>query len=106
MKKIILLFTVILISSCSSSDESENPFDGELVATVWLGTEDDEGESYTFISNLDFKYVGEGTIESGTYTFNDSSGIFSFSSSGDISFTIQGTKMTVEDGGSSVFLKI
>ncbi|QTE21101.1 hypothetical protein [Polaribacter cellanae] len=106
MRKVILILTIILgISACSNSDEIDNPFDGELFNTIWLGIGDDEGESYTFLSDSDFKYVGEGTIESGTYTFNGSSGVFTFSSSGDISFKIEGKKMTVEDGSSSIFIK-
>ena len=106
MRKVILILTIILgISACSNSDEIDNPFDGELFNTIWLGTGDDEGESYAFISDNDFKYVGEGTIESGTYTFDGTNGVFAFSSSGNISFKIEGTKMTVEDGSSSIFIK-
>ena len=104
MRKIILVLAVIIISSCSSSDEIDNPFDGELFNTIWLGTGDDEGESYAFLSDSDFKYVGEGTIENGTYTFDGTNGVFTTSSYSH-TFKIQGTKMTVEDGSSSVFIK-
>ena len=105
MRKIILiLISIFTLSACSDTNEIDNPFDGELVSTVWLGTEDDQGESYSFISNKDFKYVGEGSIESGTYTFNGTSGVFTFSSE-TFSFKISGTTMTVEDGSSSIFKK-
>jgi hypothetical protein len=105
MRKIVLIFTMIFgISACSNSEEIDNPFDGELFNTIWLGTGDDEGESYSFISDNDFKYVGEGTIESGTYTFDGTSGVLTTSSSSH-SFKIDGTKMTVEDGSSSIFIK-
>ena len=95
----------VALSACSSSEEIDNPFDGELFNTIWLGTGDDEGESYAFISDSDFKYVGEGTIESGTYTFDGTNGVFAFSSSGNIPFKIEGTTMTVSDGSDSVFIK-
>ena len=104
MKKILLLLAVITISSCSSSDEIDNPFDGELFNTVWLGTGDDEGESYAFISDKDFKYVGEGTVESGTYIFDGTNGVLTTSSYSH-TFKIEGNKMTVEDGSASIFIK-
>ena len=105
MKKVILIFTMILvISACSNSDETDNPFDGELFNTIWLGTGDDEGESYAFLSDIDFKYVGEGTIENGTYIFDGTNGVLTTSSSVH-TFKIEGNKMTVEDGSSSVFIK-
>ena len=104
MKKLILLFiTCLTLNSCSTDNETDNPFDGELVGTVWLGTLDDEGESYSFLSNYDFKYVGEGTIQSGTYTFDGTTGVFTSDSTH--TFKIEGNKMTVEDGSSSIYIK-
>jgi major membrane immunogen (membrane-anchored lipoprotein) len=105
MKKIItILIACVTLNACSSSNEIDNPFVGKLFNTVWLGIGDDEGESYTFISDSDFKYVGEGTIASGTYTFDGTNGKLTTSSS-NFTFKIEGTKMTVEDGSSSVFIK-
>jgi hypothetical protein len=105
MKKIIIvLIALVTMNSCSDSDDTANTFDGDLITTVWLGTEDDEGESYTFLSNQDVKYVGEGTISSGTYTYSGTNGVFTFTS-GTFAFKIVGTTMTVEDGSSSIFIK-
>ncbi|QTE21060.1 hypothetical protein [Polaribacter cellanae] len=105
MKKIILIFTMILgICACSNSDEQDNPFGGELVGTVWLGKGDDEGESYSFLSNKDYKFVERGFIETGTYTFDGTNGTL-INPDGTFSFKIDGITMTVEDGSSSVFIK-
>ncbi|MCI2229943.1 hypothetical protein MC378_12265 [Polaribacter sp. MSW13] len=105
MKKIIIiLIACITLTYCSNTDEQDNPFGGELVGTVWLGTGDDEGESYSFLSNKDYKFVERGFIETGTYTFDGTNGTL-INPDGTFSFKIDGITMTVEDGSSSVFIK-
>lgn len=106
MRKAVFIFVLMLgISACSSSDETDNPLDGELVGTTWLGTGNDEGESYTFLSNQDFKSILDGEIESGMYTYNGNSGTLKWPNYPAITFSITGTTMTVNDGGPSVYEK-
>jgi hypothetical protein len=105
MKKIIIiLIACVTLNACSSNEETGNPFDGELVGTVWLGTGDDEGESYSFLSNKDYKFVERGYIETGTYTFDGTNGTL-INPDGTFAFNVNGITMTVEDGSSSVFIK-
>jgi hypothetical protein len=105
LKNIIIIVACSSLNPCSSSDEIENIFDGELFNTVWLGTRGDEGESYTLRLDQDFKYVREETITSGIYTFDGANGVLTASYDTHL-FKIEGTKMTVENGNSRIYVYI
>jgi hypothetical protein len=107
MKKIITIIVLSIftfsISSCNSDDDNGDTGNA-LVGTAWFGTDDDEGEVYTFTSTTIYTFSGDGPTQQSTYTFDGSEGILS-ASDGDFNFSIVGDIMTVNDGSSSQYIK-
>ena len=103
---ILGLFLTITLSSCSDDDQDTSS--NSLVGTAWFGTDDDEGEVYTFSSATNFTFSGDGSTQNGTYTFNGSTGVLSHTD-GDFDFSVVGNVMTVENGvngsANSVYVK-
>ena len=106
MKKILVLtfttLTFLATASCGSDDDSNQG--NSLKGTAWFGTDDDEGEVYTFTTSTDFTFSGDGPTHSGTYTFNGSSGVLHHTNNS-FDFTVSGDIMTVENGNSSIYIR-
>ncbi|MFV0573276.1 MAG: hypothetical protein ACK5M1_12740 [Xanthomarina gelatinilytica] len=99
---------VMIMTSCSSDDDNNdnnNPvIENSLSGTVWYGTDDDEGEVYTFTSAMEFTFSGDGPTHSGTYTFNGSAGVLHHTD-GNFNFEVSGDILSVDNGNSSIYVK-
>lgn len=94
-----------IIISCSSNNEVDDAFNGQLVGTVWVGTGTQDGETVSFPTTVDVKYVERGAVEIGTYTFDGQKGELIFSSTDKIPFRITGIKLIMEDDEDNFYVK-
>lgn len=106
MKKLpyVFFFSLFTLLACSSDDDNAQSSDATLAGIAWFGTDDDEGEVYTFTTDSDFTFSGDGSTQNGTYTFNGSSGVLNHSD-GDFDFSVSGDILTVENGNSSIYIR-
>lgn len=101
---ILLITTLLPIVTACNDDDSNNNNTNSLAGTAWFGTDDDEGEVYSFTSSTAYTFSGDGPTIQGTYTYNGSDGVLTETSSS-YNFAIVSDVMTVGNGNSSIYIK-
>lgn len=108
MKKIIFICLVFIgIQACS--EDTEQTDSTNLAGTSWAGIGDDEGEILTFVTETDYRWLGEGDVEVGTYTFDGENGILIYQEIDDryeTPFEIDGLKLILDGTEDNTYIKI